>query len=80
MAEELIRLGPYCVEGAGCQLGRTMTNDLPGLADGPTAIVSGSDMLAAAGLQALGEKGMRVRADVWIIGHDDTMGEILTAG
>ena len=50
------------------------------LADGPTAIVSGSDMLAAAGLQGLGEKGMRVRADAWVIGHDGTIGEILTAG
>lgn len=78
VTEEFIRLGPYYVEGVERQPAWTMTNDVLSLADRPTAIVYGSDVLAASGLQALSEKGMRVPADISIIGYDDTLAEILT--
>jgi LacI family transcriptional regulator len=47
------------------------------LPDPPTAVVFGSDLLAAGALQALHERGLRVPADMSIIGYDDIMAEIL---
>lgn len=44
----------------------------------PTAVVCGSDLLAAAALQAISEAGLRVPQDISIIGYDDSMAEILT--
>ena len=78
VAEELTRLVPYYVEGVERHPAGTMTNDLLSLARRPTAIVYGADVLAAPGLQALAENGMRVPADISIISYDDTFAEILT--
>ena len=43
-----------------------------------TAVVCGSDMLAASALQAISEAGLLVPQDISIIGYDDTLAEILT--
>lgn len=44
----------------------------------PTAVVCGSDLLAASALQAISEAGLLVPRDISIIGYDDSMAEILT--
>jgi DNA-binding LacI/PurR family transcriptional regulator len=75
--DELVRVGPYYVEHAECQPGSTMMNELMNLPEPPTAVIFGSDLLAAGALQALHERGMRVPADMSIIGYDDIMAEIL---
>jgi len=75
---EFIRLGPYYIEHADRQPGRTMMRELLGLRDKPSAVVIGSDLLAAGALQAIHEEALRVPQDVSIVGYDDTMAEILT--
>jgi LacI family transcriptional regulator len=75
---EFIRLGPYHLEHADRQPGRTMMDELLALRNRPSAVVIGSDLLAAGALQAIHEKALRVPQDVSIIGYDDTMAEILT--
>lgn len=44
----------------------------------PTAVICGSDLLAASSLQAISEAGLTVPSDISIIGFDDTMAQILT--
>lgn len=44
----------------------------------PTAVICGSDLLAASALQAISEAGLQVPEDISIIGYDDTLAEILT--
>jgi DNA-binding LacI/PurR family transcriptional regulator len=73
-----IRLGEYYIDGADCQPGRSMMRELLALPLPPTAVVIGSDLLAAGALQAIHESGLRVPHDISIIGYDDTMAEILT--
>jgi DNA-binding LacI/PurR family transcriptional regulator len=75
---QFIKLGPYHIEHADRQPGRTLMSELLGLQDRPSAVVIGSDLLAAGALQAIHEEGLRVPQDVSIIGYDDTMAEILT--
>ncbi len=76
--DEFVRLGPYCVKGADRQPGRTMMHEMLALRDRPTAVIVGSDLLAAGALQALHESGVRVPGDMSVIGYDDTLAEILT--
>lgn len=60
------------------QPGHRLMKQVLGLADRPTAVICGSDLLAAAALQAISEAGLRVPDDISIIGYDDSMAEILT--
>jgi DNA-binding LacI/PurR family transcriptional regulator len=76
--DEFVRLGPYCIKGADHQPGRTMTHEVLALRDKPTAVIIGSDLLAAGALQALHESGVRVPDEMSVIGYDDTLAEILT--
>jgi LacI family transcriptional regulator len=76
--DEFVRLGPYRVKGADRQPGRTMMHEILALRDKPTAVIVGSDLLAAGALQALHDKGIRVPDDMSVIGYDDTLAQILT--
>jgi DNA-binding LacI/PurR family transcriptional regulator len=76
--DEFVWLGPYCIKGADHQPGRTMTHEVLALRDKPTAVIIGSDLLAAGALQALHESGVRVPDEMSVIGYDDTLAEILT--
>lgn len=60
------------------QPGHRLMKRLLALAERPTAVVCGSDLLAAAALQAISEAGLRVPQDISVIGYDDSMAEILT--
>jgi DNA-binding LacI/PurR family transcriptional regulator len=44
---------------------------------GPTAILTGSDILAAGVLQAIYERGLRVPDDISVIGYDDSIARLL---
>jgi DNA-binding LacI/PurR family transcriptional regulator len=44
----------------------------------PTAVIVGSDFIAAGVLQAIHEAGLRVPDDISIVGYDDSMAEVLT--
>jgi LacI family transcriptional regulator len=76
--DEFVRLGPYCIKGSDRQPGRAMMHEVLALRDKPTAVIVGSDLLAAGALQALHESGVRVPDDMSIVGYDDTLAEILT--
>jgi LacI family transcriptional regulator len=76
--EHYIRLGPYYMERADRQPGWTMAEELLSLPEPPTALLVGSDLLAAGALQAIHHVGLSAPQDVSIIGYDDTMAEILT--
>ena len=75
---DYVRSGPYYIEHADRQPGCTMMRELLDLSDIPSAVVVGSDLLAAGALQAIHEKGLRVPEDISVIGYDDTMAEVLT--
>jgi DNA-binding LacI/PurR family transcriptional regulator len=53
--------------GSGYELAR----QLAGQADRPTAILCGNDTMALGALRALSERGLRVPADVSVVGFDD---------
>ena len=73
------RRGPYYVTEKGSrQTGYGLMKDILSLTPRPTAIVCGSDLLAAAALQAIAEAGLTVPADLSVIGYDDTLAEIPT--
>jgi LacI family transcriptional regulator len=88
--ENLLRHGivvdPECILAApyydtskpGRQPGHRLMKQILALPLRPTAIVCGSDLLAAAALQAISEAGLRVPEDISIIGYDDSIAEILT--
>ena len=74
-----IRRGPYYQShGAGRQTGYRLMKDILSLTPRPTAVVCGSDLLAAAALQAIAEAGLSVPTDLSITGYDDTLADILT--
>lgn len=60
------------------QPGHSMMRRLLALPERPTAVICGSDLLAASALQAISEAGLSVPSDISIIGYDDSMAEILT--
>jgi DNA-binding LacI/PurR family transcriptional regulator len=66
VSEDLVRSGELCAED-GCRL----AGSLLGLADPPTAIVTGNDAQAFGVLQALAARGLRAPADVSVTGFDD---------
>ena len=73
-----IKLGKYPSSVAENQPGRIMMESLLDLEIRPTAVVFGSDSLAAGGLQAIHERKLRVPEDISVIGHDDVLAEVLT--
>jgi DNA-binding LacI/PurR family transcriptional regulator len=76
--DALIRLGPYYPRGDEEQPGAIHVRHLLQLPKPPTAVIAGSDLLAAGALQAIHEAGRKVPEDVSIIGYDNTTAEIMT--
>jgi LacI family transcriptional regulator len=64
--QELIRSGAFKADGA-----RLAAHDLLKLAERPTAIVAGNDLMALGVLQAAGELSLRVPHDLAVVGFDD---------
>ncbi len=60
------------------QPGHALMRRLLALNPRPTAVICGSDLLAASALQAISEAGLSVPRDISIIGYDDSVAEILT--
>jgi DNA-binding LacI/PurR family transcriptional regulator len=63
---ELIRSGAFKADGA-----RLAARDLLKLAERPTAIVAGNDLMALGVIQAAGDLSLRVPEDVAVVGFDD---------
>jgi DNA-binding LacI/PurR family transcriptional regulator len=78
VSPELIQLGPYHVESSNRQTGHVLMRRLLALENPPTAVITGSDLLAAGALQAIREENLMVPGDISVIGYDDTMAEVLT--
>jgi LacI family transcriptional regulator len=73
--ERLIQLGEYIArseEGSNIAGYRGMKTILK-LADRPTAVVAGCDILAAGALQAIYETRLRIPDDISVVGYDDTL-------
>ncbi|MBB5753145.1 LacI family DNA-binding transcriptional regulator [Prosthecomicrobium pneumaticum] len=72
---DLVRLGRYIKLGAdgSDSEGYRHTRDLLALAERPTALFVGTDMLATGALQALYEARLRVPDDIALVGFDDTL-------
>jgi LacI family transcriptional regulator len=74
-----ILLGTYDVGRQPSEVGRVLTNHLfEEQSSQVTAIMTGSDVLAAGVLQALNARGMRVPDDISVIGYDDSMAAYLS--
>ncbi len=67
-----IRLVPY-----GTASAQSACQDVLHAPDQPSALVIGSDMLAAGVLQVLYERGLRVPDDISVVSVDDTLGPYL---
>lgn len=65
-APELVRPGAFKADGA-----RLAARDLLKLAERPTAIVAGNDLMALGVLQAAGDAGLRIPEDLAVVGFDD---------
>lgn len=77
--DELVVLAPYYDDTKPArQPGHGAMVKLLDLPRRPTAVICGSDLLAASALQAISEAGLAVPRDISIIGYDDSMAEILT--
>jgi LacI family transcriptional regulator len=74
-----IRRGPYSRDDRGApQPGFEFMLDLISSDPRPTAVMCGSDVLAASALQAIAQAGLRVPSDISVIGFDDSIAELLT--
>jgi LacI family transcriptional regulator len=74
-----ILLGSYDVRQQPSEVGRTLTGKLfEDRLPTVTAVVTGSDVLAAGVLQALNARGVRVPDDMSVIGYDDSMAAYLS--
>ena len=67
MDPTLVRAGDGRQE-SGCQLAAELLE----LADPPTALVAGNNLMALGALEAIHARGLRIPEDVAIIGYDDT--------
>lgn len=76
--DDIVRVPYYDIAKPPRQPGHGAMKALLARRPAPTAIICGSDLLAASALQAIHEAGLRVPADISIIGYDDSMAEILT--
>lgn len=77
-ASNMLRAVYYDESKPARQPGYHLMRKLLALPQRPTAVIFGSDLLAASALQAISEAGLHVPADISIIGYDDSMAEILT--
>lgn len=78
--EAMIQLG-YYFNPAGRPItgeGRRLTRLLLDMPRRPTAIFASGDTLAAGALQELQQAGLRVPADISVIGFDDSIADMLT--
>ncbi|WP_423069486.1 LacI family DNA-binding transcriptional regulator [Devosia sp. CN2-171] len=74
-----VRRGAYYIDGGQRgQPGHELVKALLELRPRPTALICGSDLLAAFALQAISEAGLRVPTDISVIGYDGVLAEILT--
>lgn len=74
-----VKLGGYYDKSTFSPLdGRKMMEALLAEKPKPTAVIVGSDFIAAGALQATHGAGLRVPDDISIIGYDDSMANILT--
>jgi len=75
----LIRLGHYIVrdERGENVVGYRDTQALLQLADRPTAIFTGCDIIAAGAMRALYEARLRIPDDISVVGYDDTLAPML---
>lgn len=74
-----VLLGNYDVERGPFEIGRTLADTLLNDNSPPvTAIMTGSDVLAAGVLQALYARRIRVPDDISVIGYDDSMAACLS--
>lgn len=64
---ELVTYGDFLLTG-----GQRGGGELLDLADPPTAIFAGSDLQAAGLYQVAGERGLKIPADLSVVGFDDT--------
>lgn len=69
----LVRYADFCLEG-----GREAAAHLLSLPDPPTAIFAFNDGMAVGALQAAAARGLRVPADVSVVGFDDTVEAAIT--
>ena len=69
----LVRYSDFRIEG-----GREAAASLLGLPDPPTAIFAFNDSMAVGALQAASARGLRVPADVSVVGFDDTIEAAIT--
>lgn len=77
-ATNMLRAVYYDESKPARQPGYWLMCQLLALPERPTAVICGSDLLAASALQAISEAGLSVPKDISIIGYDDSMAEILT--
>jgi DNA-binding LacI/PurR family transcriptional regulator len=76
--EHMFCLGDYYGEAVDSPLqGYVHAVKLLAMPIAPTAIITGSDLLAAGALQAVAEKGLRVPDDISIVGYDDSIATLL---
>lgn len=76
---DCLQSGPYTPRAGDAKLpGYDLMRNLLALSERPTAVICGSDLFAAAALQAIHDAKLRVPEDISLIGHDDCMAEILT--
>lgn len=71
MAELGLDPGPIVVADFTGASGARATHELLDLADPPTAIVYANDLMAIAGMSAAMDRGIRVPADLSVVGFDD---------
>jgi DNA-binding LacI/PurR family transcriptional regulator len=74
---DMFRLGPYSSPGLP-QIGDLHMRELLSLPAPPTALIAGSDLLAAGALQAIYRAGLKVPEDISVIGFDDSIAEFLS--
>ena len=72
-----VSTGQYDEDSGTTLEGLVRGRELLTRADRPTAIVAGSDVLAAGVLQAAYELGLQVPRDISIVGYDDSLGLFL---
>jgi LacI family transcriptional regulator len=70
---ELVKYSDFRIEG-----GREAAARLLGLPDAPTAIFAFNDSMAVGALQAASVRGLRVPADLSVVGFDDTVEASIT--
>jgi DNA-binding LacI/PurR family transcriptional regulator len=68
----------YWIKEGGPFTGYKLMRELLDLPTPPSAVICGSDFMAATSLQAINESGLRCPQDISVIGYNDSMAEMLT--